>query len=243
MSEILRVRNLRKKFNNLLVLDGIDFEVKEREFFCILGPSGCGKTTLLRIIAGLEKGEGEILLRGTPVSGPGQDRVMVFQDYALFPWRNVISNITFGLEIRKISKKIAIAKAMEFIKLVGLEGFEKMYPHELSGGMRQRVALARALICDPEILLMDEPLSALDAQTRVAMQSELVNIWQKTGKTIIYVTHSIEEAIFLADRILVLSKRPAKVRDCIEVKIERPRNRLSKDFIELTAKLYELLRE
>jgi len=246
LSEILQIKDVRKWFNSegkkLLVLDGISFDVKEGEFIGIVGPSGCGKTTLLRIIAGLEKqDEGEVLLRGKPIKGPGQDRAMVFQDYALFPWRNVIGNVLFGLEIRNIPKEEALEKANRFIKLVGLEGFERSYPHELSGGMRQRVALARALVCEPEILLMDEPLSALDAQTRNVMQSELVRIWSETKKTIIYVTHNIEEAVYMADRIVVLSKRPAKLLDLAEVKMERPRDRFSKEFIDLRAKIFRLI--
>jgi len=246
LSEILEIRNVRKWFESngrrLMVIDGVSFTVREGEFISILGPSGCGKTTLLRIIAGLEKQEeGEILLRGKPIVGPGQDRAMVFQDYALFPWRNVLGNVLFGLEIRKVPKEEALEKAKRFIKLVGLEGFEKSYPHELSGGMRQRVALARALVCEPEILLMDEPLSALDAQTRNVMQTELVRIWQETGKTIIYVTHNIEEAVYMADRVAVLSKRPAKLLDLVEVNLERPRNRFSSEFIDLRARIFKLI--
>ncbi len=246
MTEILQIRNLRKWFDGgerrLLVIDGVSFNVMEGEFVSILGPSGCGKTTLLRIIAGLERqDEGEVLLRGKPIKGPGQDRAMVFQDYALFPWRNVLGNILFGLEIRNIPKKEALERAKRFIKLVGLEGFEKSYPHELSGGMRQRVALARALICEPEILLMDEPLSALDAQTRNVMQAELVRIWNETKKTIIYVTHNIEEAVYMADRIAVLSKRPAKLLELVEVNMDRPRDRFSREFIDLRAKIFRLI--
>lgn len=241
-SEVLRVSNLRKRFNNLLVIDSISFSIKSGEFFCILGPSGCGKTTLLRIIAGFEDYEGEVLLKGEKIKKPGPDRVLVFQDYALFPWRTVIGNVLFGIE-SKLQKKEALKVAEEMLKLVGLEGFEKSYPHELSGGMKQRVALARALVCDPAILLMDEPLSALDAQTRMEMQAELVKIWQRTKKTIVYVTHSIEEAVFLADRILVLSKRPARAKALVEVKLERPRNRFDAKFTEISQKIYDLLKD
>lgn len=246
MSEILQIKNVRKWFNSrekrLQVIDNISFNVREGEFISILGPSGCGKTTLLRIIAGLEKqDEGEVLIRGKPIKGPGQDRAMVFQDYALFPWRNVLGNVLFGLEIRNVPKKEALERAYKFIKLVGLEGFESSYPHELSGGMRQRVALARALVCEPEILLMDEPLSALDAQTRNVMQAELVRIWNETRKTIIYVTHNIEEAVYMADRIAVLSKRPARLLDLVEVNLHRPRDRFSKEFIDLRARIFRLI--
>ncbi|MEM1958053.1 MAG: ABC transporter ATP-binding protein [Archaeoglobaceae archaeon] len=241
-SEILLVSNLRKSFNDLLVLDSLSFSVKEGEFFCVLGPSGCGKTTLLRIIAGFEDYEGEILLKGEKIKKPGSDRVLVFQDYALFPWRTVIGNVLFGIE-SKLPKQEALKIAKEMLKLVALEGFENHYPHELSGGMKQRVALARALVCDPELLLMDEPLSALDAQTRMEMQAELVKIWQRTKKTIVYVTHSIEEAVFLADRILILSKRPAKVRALLDVKLERPRNRFDAGFTEISQRVYEFLKD
>ncbi|MCC6028509.1 MAG: ABC transporter ATP-binding protein [Archaeoglobus sp.] len=242
MSEILLIEGLRKKFGDILVLDGIDFSVDEGEFFSIIGPSGCGKTTLLRIIAGLESYEGKVLLRGREIKGPGADRVMVFQDYALFPWRNVIGNIVFGLEVKGLKKEKLLEIAKKMIEIVGLAGFEYKYPHELSGGMKQRVALARALVCDPELLLMDEPLSALDAQTRLEMQEEVVKIWQETKKTVVYVTHSIEEAVYLADRILVLSKRPAKVKKIVEVPIKRPRNRFSDEFSEICSKLYNLLK-
>ena len=242
MSEILLIKGLRKKFGDVLVLDGIDFSVNEGEFFSIIGPSGCGKTTLLRIIAGLESYEGKVLLRGREIKGPSADRVMVFQDYALFPWRNVIGNIVFGLEVKRLKKERLLEIAKKMIEIVGLAGFEYKYPHELSGGMKQRVALARALVCDPELLLMDEPLSALDAQTRLEMQEEVVKIWQETKKTIVYVTHSIEEAVYLADRILVLSKRPAKVKKIVEVPIKRPRDRFSDEFLEICSKLYNLLR-
>ncbi|MEM0203826.1 MAG: ABC transporter ATP-binding protein [Archaeoglobaceae archaeon] len=241
-SEILRVSNLRKSFNDLLVIDSLSFSVKEGEFFCVLGPSGCGKTTLLRIIAGFEDYEGEVLLKGEKIKKPGNDRVLVFQDYALFPWRTVIGNVLFGIE-SKLPKQEALKIAKEMLKLVALEGFENRYPHELSGGMRQRVALARALVCEPELLLMDEPLSALDAQTRMEMQAELVKIWQRTKKTIVYVTHSIEEAVFLADRILVLSKRPARLKALLEVDLERPRNRFDARFTEISQRVYEFLRD
>ncbi|MCS7139785.1 MAG: ABC transporter ATP-binding protein [Candidatus Nezhaarchaeota archaeon] len=244
---ILTVKNLKKVFKgspDVIALEDISIDVYEGELLCIVGPSGCGKTTLLRILAGLEKPtSGEVLLRQKPIRGPGPDRVMVFQEYALFPWRTVLGNVTFGLELKGMPKDEAVKEAMKYIELVGLEGFESMYPHELSGGMRQRVALARALACDPEILLMDEPLSALDAQTRNYMQEELIEIWEKTRKTIIFVTHNVEEAVFLGDRIVVLTFRPAKVKDVVKVDLPRPRNRLSREFIELRARILEMLRE
>ncbi|MEM2022133.1 MAG: ABC transporter ATP-binding protein [Archaeoglobaceae archaeon] len=245
MSEnFLTIVNLSKWYGNgnIHVLDNINLDVFRGEFVSLLGPSGCGKTTLLRIIAGLEKQDkGEVRLKGEQIVGPGQDRVMVFQDYALFPWRTVLGNILFGLEVRKIKKEEALKIAQNYIKLVNLEGFENSYPHELSGGMKQRVALARALVCDPEILLMDEPLAALDAQTRNMMQSELVRIWSATKKTIIYVTHSIEEAVYLSDRVIIFTPRPAKVKKIVKVDIPRPRDRFSREFVDLRAKIYEQL--
>ncbi len=242
---MLKIVNLKKWFGEnkrMLVIDGISFEVKEKEFVAILGPSGCGKTTLLRIIAGLDTDyEGEVMLRGKRVEGPGQDRVMVFQEFALFPWRTVLGNVMFGLEVKGIPMEERVRKAKKVLKLVNLEGFEDYYPHKLSGGMKQRVALARALVCDPEILLMDEPLSALDAQTRNFMQEELVRVWEETGRTIIYVTHNIEEAVYLANRIIVLTSRPAKIRAIFDVDIPRPRNRFAPEFVQLRAKIYELM--
>lgn len=244
---ILSVKRLRKVFEgspSVVAIDDLSMNVYEGEFLCIVGPSGCGKTTLLRILAGLEKPtSGEVLLRGKPIKGPGPDRVMVFQDYALFPWRTVLGNVVFGLELKGLPKEEAIEEAMKYIRLVGLEGFEKMYPHELSGGMRQRVALARALACNPDVLLMDEPLSALDAQTRNYMQDELIKIWESTRKTIVFVTHNVEEAVYLGDRIVVLTARPARVKGVIEVDIKRPRSRFAPDFLSLRMRILEMLRE
>jgi NitT/TauT family transport system ATP-binding protein len=244
---ILRVRGLKKVFEGsppVVALDGVDLDVFERELLCIVGPSGCGKTTLLRILAGLERPtEGEALVRGRPIEGPGPDRVMVFQDYVLFPWRTVLGNVLFGLELKGVPRRRAVEEAMKYIKLVGLEGFERAYPHELSTGMRQRAALARALACDPDVLLMDEPLSALDAQTRSYMQEELARIWEETKKTIVLVTHSVEEAVYLGDRIVVLTARPAKVKSIVEVDLERPRDRFAPEFIDLRMKVLDILKE
>ncbi|MEM0320039.1 MAG: ABC transporter ATP-binding protein [Candidatus Nezhaarchaeales archaeon] len=244
---ILSIRGLKKVFEgspSITAIEDLSMDVYEGEFLCIVGPSGCGKTTLLRILAGLEKPtSGEVLLRGKPIKGPAPDRVMVFQEYCLFPWRTVLGNVMFGLELKKLPKQEAIKEAMKYIRLVGLEGFEDMYPHELSGGMKQRVALARALACNPEVLLMDEPLSALDAQTRNYMQEELMKIWEKTRKTIIFVTHNVEEAVYLGDRIVVLTARPAKIKSIIEVSIERPRNRFASDFLKLRMKILDMLKE
>jgi len=228
----------------VVAVDGVDLDVFEGEFLCIVGPSGCGKTTLLRMLAGLERPtEGEALVKGRPIEGPGPDRVMVFQDHVLFPWRTVLGNVLFGLELKGLSRREAVEEAMKYIKLVGLEGFEGAYPHELSGGMRQRAALARALACNPDVLLMDEPLSALDAQTRNYMQGELMRIWMETKKTMVMVTHSVEEAVYLGDRVVVLTARPAKVKSVVEVELERPRDRFAPKFIDLRAKILEMLRE
>jgi len=243
----LSVRGLKKVFKGsppVVAIDGVDLDVFEGEFLCIVGPSGCGKTTLLKILAGLERAtEGEALVRGRPIEGPGPDRVMVFQDHVLFPWRTVLGNVLFGLELKGLSRREAVEEAMKYIKLVGLEGFEGAYPHELSAGMRQRVALARALACNPDVLLMDEPLSALDAQTRNYMQGELLRIWMETKKTMVMVTHSVEEAVYLGDRVVVLTARPAKVKSVVEIELERPRDRFAPKFIGLRAKILEMLRE
>ncbi|RSN72789.1 MAG: nitrate ABC transporter ATP-binding protein [Thermoproteota archaeon] len=245
--KLLMVRNLKKYFKGqngkiLEVLDGINLDITRGEFTSIVGPSGCGKTTFLRILAGLDtQYEGEVYLKGEKVTKPGISTTMVFQDFALFPWRTVLKNITFGLEVRGMRMEEAIEKAREYIKLVGLDGFENAYPHELSGGMKQKVALARALVCNPEVLLMDEPLASLDLQTRNMMQAELVNIWQRTRKTIVYVTHNIEEAVFLSDKVVIFSKRPTKIKDILEVELERPRDRFSEEFVRLRAKIASIL--
>jgi NitT/TauT family transport system ATP-binding protein len=225
---VLTVRNVRKSYGQLEVLDSISFEVEEGNFACIVGESGCGKTTLLKIIAGIEKAdEGDILYNGKPIRN--EDIGYVFQDDRLLPWRNAIENVSFALEMRGIKNS---DKAERYLELVGLKGFERYYPHQLSGGMRQRVGICRALAVNPKILLMDEPFASLDAQTRNRMQTELLRIWDKDRKTVIFVTHSIDEAVFLADEIVVLSKRPAKVIDVVRIDMERPRDRTDERFIE-----------
>jgi len=229
---LLEVKGVFKLFqvngNQMEALKNINLDIEENEFVCFIGPSGCGKTTLLRIIAGLEEpSSGEILIEGQPIKGPGPERGMVFQEYSLFPWRTVLDNVAFGLELKGISKDERQEKARQYLKMVELERFEERYPHELSGGMKQRVAIARALVNDPIAILMDEPFGALDAQTRNIMQSELLRIWEEEKKTVIFVTHSVDEAIYLADRIVIMSARPGKIKDVIRIDISRPRNRTS----------------
>ncbi len=195
------------------------------EFVAILGPSGCGKTTLLHILDGLLQADrGQVLVDGRPVAMPGRDRALVFQEAALLPWRTVLGNIAYGMECLKLNGPGTLAKAGACLELVGLEGFALHYPHELSGGMQQRVNLARALAVDPEILLMDEPFASLDAQTRESMQGELLSIWEHTRKTVVFVTHDIAEAIYLADRVIVLTARPGRVKEVIPVELPRPRD-------------------
>ncbi|NPB01334.1 MAG: ABC transporter ATP-binding protein [Methanopyri archaeon] len=243
MEPVLEVKNLVKSYDDLLVLDHVSFDVHEGEFLAVVGPSGCGKTTLLRIIAGLEDyDEGEVLLRGEPIEGPGPDRAMVFQEYAVFPWKTVLENVMFAPLMRGLDPEEAERIARKYLKVVpGLEGFEDEYPKKLSGGMRQRVAIARALAAEPEILLMDEPFAAVDAQTRNRMQEELLKIWKETEKTILLVTHNVEEAVFLADRVMVLSNRPAKVVDVVDIDLPRPRDRTDPEFVRIRARILETL--
>jgi NitT/TauT family transport system ATP-binding protein len=247
--EILNVRNLTKIFTTAThattALNDINFTTHRREFLCVVGPSGCGKSTLVRILAGLEEyTSGEVLLLGKPVVEPGSDRGMVFQGYTLFPWLTVKKNVMFGLEVNGLDKHDAEQQALQWLQLIGLEKFADAYPHQLSGGMKQRVAIVRALANQPRILLMDEPFGALDAQTRCRMQVHLLEIWRKIDITIIFITHDLEEAIFLADRILVLSAHPGEVQELIEVPVPRPRNTkqlISPEFIATKARLEELI--
>ncbi len=226
-----------------LALQDINFGVKEGEFVCIVGPSGCGKTTLLNIIAGLDRaGCGDVLCNGKRVKGPGSDRIVMFQESVLFPWLTVRKNIEIGLKSKGLSREARRAKAMDFLKLVHLTRFADAHPHELSGGMRQRVALARSLAMDPEILLMDEPFSALDAQTRWILHYELQNAWQKTGKTVLFVTHNIREAVCLADRVIVFSSRPGRIKREYYIDLPRPRDDSSVEVAALAGEIMELLR-
>jgi NitT/TauT family transport system ATP-binding protein len=232
----LELRDLSFTYASLPALDRVSFDVEEGEFVSIVGPSGCGKSTLLSVIDGLNPAtRGQIVVDGKQVSEPGYDRALVFQEPSLLPWRTVIANITFGLECQNIPRQEAREKARRLIGLVGLDGFAEAFPYQLSGGMQQRVNLARALAVDPEILLMDEPFAALDAQTRELMQAELLSVWQRTGKTVLFVTHQIDEAIYLSDRVVVLSGRPGRVADIIVPKLSRPRDLSVKHTLEFLA--------
>lgn len=216
--------------------------MKKGELVSIIGPSGCGKTTVLRMIAGLLKPtSGTITIEGRPCTEPGPDRGMVFQDYALLPWRNVIRNVELGLEIAGVPKEERHEQARAFLETVGLEKFENARINELSGGMKQRVGIARALVNHPDVLLMDEPFGALDAQTRNIMQAELIKVLDKTDQTIIFVTHSVDEAVYLSDRIVVLTKRPAKIKEIIEIPWPRPRDRAAVDFASLRKRILDEL--
>ena len=231
-----------------LVLDAISFSVPQNQFVCLLGASGCGKTTLLRIVAGLtDASSGTIKVEDKIVRGPGQDRSLVFQNYGLLPWRTVMGNVEFGLEMRGVPKGKRREICQRHIERVGLKGYEKHYPHEISGGMQQRTALARAFSKDPKILLMDEPFAAVDAQTREMLQDELLKIWNGMKTTVLFVTHSIEEAIYLGDRVLVMGARPGHIKADIETGLPRPRSdsdvKSSARFDELRRQVRETLRE
>lgn len=243
ISEITR-QFTRDDGETVLAIDNVSLTIEDDEFISFVGPSGCGKTTFLRIIAGLDHASsGEVFLDGNRILGPGPKVGMVFQEYSLFPWRTVLDNIAFGLEMRGISKQERYETARRYVVLVGLEQFEKSYPFELSGGMRQRVAIARALANDPDLLLMDEPFGALDAQTRNKMQTELLMIWERSKKTILFVTHSVDEAVYLSDRIVVMSPRPGRIRTIVPVMIPRPRNRTAPEFGELRREVLGLIEE
>jgi NitT/TauT family transport system ATP-binding protein len=246
---VLSVENLFKTFpcrsGAVTALKDVSFQVYRREFMCVIGPSGCGKSTLIRILAGLEDAsEGKVLLDGNPVSGPGPDRGMVFQSYTLFPWLTVKQNVMFGPRMAGQKGGSAESEARQWIDLVGLSRFENCYPHMLSGGMKQRVAIARALANRPRILLMDEPFGALDAQTRCQMQGYLLQIWKNLDITILFITHDLDEAAFLADRILVLKANPGEVNEIIEVPVPRPRTPsqfVSPEFIATKYRIDQLI--
>ena len=236
-----------KNRDPVTAIQGFDLQVSQGEFLSLVGPSGCGKSTFLNILLGLLKPDsGELSLNGKQINGPGHERAMVFQEFGLLPWRTVLANVELGLELKGVAASIRRERALELIKLVGLEGFQDHYPHELSGGMKQRVGLARALATEPEVLLMDEPFAALDAQTRDLMQAELLQIWERTKKTVLFVTHSIEEAAYLSDRVVVMTARPGRMKNVIKIDLPRPRDyemRLTPKFNEIKAKIWNTLKE
>jgi NitT/TauT family transport system ATP-binding protein len=229
----------------VLALEDVSLEVGNREFLALLGPSGCGKSTLLYLIGGFLPIEtGKIMIEGKPVGAPGPDRGIVFQHFALFPWKSVRANILYGLERMGLPRKEREARAQSFIDLVGLSGFEDSYPSQLSGGMKQRTALARTLAFDPNILLMDEPFGALDAQTRSLMQAELLGIWQRTPKTVIFVTHDVQEAVYLADRVAVMSARPGRIKAIVDTRFDKndPQVFKAKAFVDKVDEIWNLVR-
>ncbi|MBQ6511536.1 ABC transporter ATP-binding protein [Methanobrevibacter sp.] len=236
----IEIKNINKSFvskktEKLSVLEDINLTINDGELICLLGPSGCGKTTLLRLIAGLEHPtSGEIIANGEVVKKPSGDRAVIFQQYSLFPWLTVLQNVTFGLEMTKQgSKEENVAAAERYLTSVGLIEFKDSYPHELSGGMKQRVAIIRSLLNHSPILLMDEPFSAVDMQNRHKLQEQLIGVWKRFENTIVFVTHDVDEAVFLADKIVILDRNPGRIAEIIEVGIERPRKRESKEFIAL----------
>ena len=229
----------------VLALDDVSLEVRPREFVALLGPSGCGKSTLLYLIGGfLPVERGRVLVDGSPVAAPGPDRGIVFQHFALFPWKTVRTNVLYGLERAGLPRAEREARARNFIELVGLTGFEDAYPSQLSGGMKQRAALARTLAVDPKILLMDEPFGALDAQTRSLMQAELIAIWQRTPKTVIFVTHDVQEAVYLSDRVAVMSARPGRIKTIVDTRFDKsdPHCFKAKAFVDKVDEIWDLVR-
>jgi NitT/TauT family transport system ATP-binding protein len=236
-----------KNRDAVTALDNLSLEVSKGEFVSIVGPSGCGKSTFLNILLGLIRPDSGVMeLNGHRIDGPGQDRAMVFQEFGLLPWRTVLANVELGLELKGIDSARRRRRAMELIDMTGLAGFASHYPHELSGGMKQRVGLARALATDPEVLLMDEPFAALDAQTRDLMQTELLQVWEQTEKTVLFVTHSIEEAAYLSDRVIVMTARPGRIKQILKVRLLRPRAyemRLTAEFNELKSQIWDILKD
>ncbi len=248
LSVSIEVKNINKSFDSkktekLSVLEDINLTIDDGELVCLLGQSGCGKTTLLRLIAGLDHPtSGEIVANGEIVKKPSGDRAVIFQQYSLFPWLTVLQNVTFGLEMtNKGSKDENIAAAERYLKSVGLIDFKDSYPHELSGGMKQRVAIIRSLLNHSPILLMDEPFSALDMQNRHKLQEQLIGVWKRFENTIVFVTHDVDEAVYLADKIVIMDKNPGRIAEIIEVDIERPRKRESQEFIDLQESIVDQL--
>lgn len=252
MAPYIRAENIQLTFrpknrDPVTALNGFTFEARRGEFLSLVGPSGCGKSTFLNVLLGLIKqDEGVLELDGQKITGPGLERAMVFQEFGLLPWRTVMANVELGLELKGVPAPARHERATELINLVGLTKFESHYPHELSGGMKQRVGLARALATDPDVLLMDEPFAALDAQTRDIMQTELLEIWDRTKKTVLFVTHSIEEAAYLSDRVIVMTTRPGKTKSVITIDLSRPRDyemRLTPVFNEIKLKIWNALKD
>ncbi|MDR1157075.1 MAG: ABC transporter ATP-binding protein [Oscillospiraceae bacterium] len=246
LRQVYYIRNEKKKLEEFVALEDFSLSIGEGELVSIVGPSGCGKSTLLDILAGLAQPQsGEVHIDGKQVGGPALDRGFIMQGYALLPWRTVAQNVAYGLEVKRVPRRQRAEICRKYIDLVGLGGFEDRYPNELSGGMRQRVAIARSLAYDPEVLLMDEPFAAVDAQTRETLQDELLRIWEKTRKTIVFVTHSIEEAVLLADRVVVMTSRPGRIKRVLKIDLPRPRTaagmRVSADYSWLNHRVWELL--
>lgn len=238
----LVLEQVNKSFGGLQVLKDVSLQIRPGEFGAIVGPSGCGKSTALRLFAGLEKADsGQVTAAGKPVTGPGPDRTMIFQEHALYPWRTVAQNVGLGLELAKVAKQERAERVEAVLEKVGLAGFGGYYPHQLSGGMRQRASIARALVMEPEILLLDEPYGALDAITKLRMQDELLQVWHGTGKTMLLITHDIDEAVYLADRVFVMSQRPGRIVRTVEIDMDRPRDRNGTAFASARQQIMESL--
>jgi NitT/TauT family transport system ATP-binding protein len=248
-------RHFRRDGKDLPAVDGVSFEVRAREFVAVVGPSGCGKTTCLRMAAGLEfPTAGSVMVGGKPVTGPGADRSVVFQQFALFPWKSVVENIDFGLRATGVAAEERRSRVARYIELMGLQGYESAFPHQLSGGMQQRVAIARSYALDPDVLLMDEPFGSLDAQTRVVMQEELIKLSRVSPRTVLFITHAVEEAVYLADRVVVMTRRPGRIGEIVDVAKVRADARWDRheriedvmdeaSFVHLRTHIWRLLRE
>jgi len=252
MQDYIQGRNVNLTFRPpnrapVRALQNFDIDIAEGEFLSIVGPSGCGKSTFLNVLLGLVKPDsGDVRMRGAPIAGPSTDRAMVFQEFGLLPWRTVQANVELGLELKGLAAGARRTVSQPLIEMIGLKGFESHFPHELSGGMKQRVGLARALATDPNVLLMDEPFAALDAQTRDLMQVELLRVWQETKKTVLFVTHQIDEAIYLSDRVMVMTKRPGRAKKIFNIELPRPRDyemRVSPEFNELKLEIWNELKD
>lgn len=240
--QTIHVDNVSKSFGSLNVLEQVDITIRQGEFAAIVGPSGCGKSTVLRMIAGLEHpSDGKVTASEHSIVKPDPSRMLIFQEHALYPWRTVEYNVGFGLELAGISKKERSSRVDAILEKVGLGGFQKYYPHQLSGGMRQRASIARALVTDPEVLLLDEPFGALDAITKISMQNQLLTLWEGTGKTVLLITHDIDEAIYLADTIYVMSPRPGRIVESVTTNMTRPRNRNGAEFVALRERIMKHL--